>query len=292
VANGRQKLLASIAETISDYRGEELAAPGPEHVEQWVSQFRTESQNEILKEMDYVLRKTYVSKPKVENFLKGLSTLDSLTAGSPKQFWKNTQLLDIQQSGNSQHELLVIFDGILQRELKIGVGDCSTSAARAIYIDDVVFSGGHVRNDVTNWISKSAPNNIELHIVAVAFHTGGEYFASKKIREAAAASGKQVNLKWWRIFEIEDRKSYINASDVLRPAAIPNDEPSRQYAKMLADQNYPPILRKPGSVGPAQFFSSEPGRNLLEQEFLTAGSEIRNRCPYLNQYQRPLGNTF
>jgi hypothetical protein len=291
VANDRRTLLVSLAEGIADYRLEELGKPSSEHVDRWVSQFGEGIQDEILKEMDHVLKKTYVSRPRVDHFLKELSKLETLTGSSPKQFWKDTQLLDIQQAGSSQHELLDIFDKILQREFKIGIHDCSSSAARAMYLDDAVFSGGHVRNDITKWILNSAPNDVELHIIVLAYHMGGEYFASKKIREAARACEKRVNLKWWRIFQVEDRRYLINDSDVLRPVRIPDHEPSREYADMLGGQGYPPLLRKPGNVGPGQFFSSEPGRNVLEQEFLKAGTEIRNKCPNLNEYQRPLGNS-
>ena len=38
------------------------------------------------------------------------------------------------------------------------------------------------------------------------------------------------------------------------------------------------------------FFSSEEGRDVLEQELLVAGAKIRDLCPQLNKYQRPLGN--
>jgi hypothetical protein len=39
-----------------------------------------------------------------------------------------------------------------------------------------------------------------------------------------------------------------------------------------------------------KIFSSEEGRNLLEQQFLAKGTYIRTVCPLLNEYQRPLGN--
>ena len=91
--------------------------------------------------------------------------------------------------------------------------------------------------------------------------------------------------------ELEDRRSEIDDSDVLRPVHIPDHDLSQKYAGMLAKQGFPPILRKPGRVGPAKLFSSEAGRDLLEQEFLKAGTEIRSKCPDLIEYQRPLGNS-
>ncbi|WP_439331430.1 phosphoribosyltransferase-like protein [Pseudomonas aeruginosa] len=43
--------------------------------------------------------------------------------------------------------------------------------------------------------------------------------------------------------------------------------------------------------GELKIFSSEQARNLIEQEFLTKGVLIRERCPNLGIRQRPLGNS-
>ena len=53
---------------------------------------------------------------------------------------------------------------------------------------------------------------------------------------------------------------------------------------------YKPHLRTPGQVGGKGIFSSDEARQLLEEEFLKAGVRIRQMCPNLNKYQRPLGN--
>lgn len=81
--------------------------------------------------------------------------------------------------------------------------------------------------------------------------------------------------------------SYTNSSDVLRPASIPDTPDVRQYVDGM---RYKPKLRNPGNVGNNSLFSSEEGRNLLEQEFLKAGIKIRKKCPNLGVTQRPLGH--
>ena len=58
----------------------------------------------------------------------------------------------------------------------------------------------------------------------------------------------------------------------------------------VAAMRFPPHLRTAGHVGGSGIFSSDAGRQLLETEFLKAGVRIRQMCPHLNQYQRPLGN--
>ena len=241
--------------------------------------------------MHHVLQKSYFSKKKVLGFLKRLAANEEITSGNPKRFWKQATILNIQRGGSSQKEMLQTFDPILKEQYGYGVGDCEKESETAIYIDDVVFSGGHVRGDLINWIVERAPKSVQIHIIALALYEGGRYYAQEKILEAATNAKKSVKLRWWRIHELEDRKISINASDVLRPTRIPDDKATIRYAEQLKAEGYPPVLRKPGSVGPAKIFSSEENRDLLEQQFLIKGVEIREKCPYLNKHQHPLGNT-
>ena len=73
---------------------------------------------------------------------------------------------------------------------------------------------------------------------------------------------------------------------MLWPVAIPENAAIDRYISGL---NLTPSLRQAGKVGKAGVFSSDSGRQLLEQEFLKAGVRIRGMCPNFNQYQRPLG---
>jgi hypothetical protein len=87
--------------------------------------------------------------------------------------------------------------------------------------------------------------------------------------------------------KIENRRSEIRRSDVLRPTRLPDDDQVRAYCASL---RYDVELRPGAEIGTRAFFSSAEGRDLLEQEMLKAGVRIRDMCPYLNEYQRPLGN--
>jgi hypothetical protein len=285
-----KKLLEGIASKIADYRKGEIDALDADHVDQWISQFDAGVRDPILKEMDHVLEQTYLTKSHVNKFLKELSSHKGLTNGEAKKFWKTTNILNIQSAGSSQEEMLQVLGTILQKEYGVDIEECPNDSAVAVYIDDVVFSGGHVRSDLVKWVEESAPKKVLLHIIVLGFHRLGQWYASKAIEQGAKVTGKSVDLRWWRIQEFEDRKAYINDSDVLRPVEIPNHQLSKDYAKALTDAGYPPILRKPGNVGPAKLFSNEEGRNIIEQQLLIKGTEIRKQSPYLNDYQRPLGN--
>jgi hypothetical protein len=280
--------LAKIAE---DYRQGEIPSPDAAHVLRWVSQFDEQLHDPILSEMVHVFGRSYLTKARVQSFLTDVATDEALTGGDPKSFWKSTMVLNVQRAGNSQTELLSLFDNILKEKVGVAIEDCPADSDVAVYIDDVVFSGGHVRNDLTPWIKEFAPKKGRLTVVVLAYHTGGRYYANQQLQKAASEAEKSIDIGWGYITGFEDRRSYINSSDVLRPTRLPEDPSVQGYAAYLRTQGFPPILRNPGQIGAAGLFSSEAGRDLIEQQFLIKGAHIREICPYLNEYQRPLGNS-
>jgi hypothetical protein len=183
--------------------------------------------------------------------------------------------------------MLAIFGSLLQETFGLSIADCGANGTTYIYLDDVIFTGNRVFHDLSSWIQGAAPAKATIHVITIAFHRGGQYYARKKIESAAKDAGKQIDISWWRCVEIEDTKANSNTSDVLRPTHLPDDEPVAAYA---AELKYPVAFRRAGSIGENKFFSSEEGREVLEQELLKAGAQIREMCPYLNKYQRPLGN--
>jgi hypothetical protein len=289
----RDRLLQSIADIIADYRTGQVSKPDAAHVERWINQFDKSVQLPMLTEMEYVLGKTYFSRDTVTKFLTNLVKNAKLAGDDPCSFWKGVSFLDIQKRGSSQKDLLAIFQEALLQECRLKLSDCGKTPHTYLYIDDGLFSGGHIESDLKVWIRESAPKVAKLSIVTIAFHTQGQFFANNGLKEAIAEAGKDISVKWWRAIEVEDRKGkssqFLNASDVLRPTTIPNDAATAAYVAALGVQ---PDLRAPGNVGGLKIFTSEPGRHLLEQEFLKKGVYIRSICKHLNDYQRPLGNTL
>jgi type I restriction enzyme, S subunit len=285
--SSRTRLLNSIATTIQDYRQGEIPVPTADHVDTWVKQFDLASQNSILQELDHVLDKTYIDRANVMGFLAAVLTNAKIAGSDPAEFWQGVNFLNIQGGGNSQREMLSIFESLLLENWGFGIDDCGQNGTTFVYLDDVIFTGNRVLNDLRSWILKSAPKKSTVHVITIGFHRGGRHYADNKIADVASENGKMVELSWWRCIEIEDTKAHINTSDVLRPTHLPDDELVTAYA---AELKYPVTFRRPGSMGENKFFSSEEGRDALEQEFLKAGARIRAICPYLNKYQRPLGN--
>jgi len=284
----RDDLLASIAQTVRDYRSGEVAAPTPAHVDRWIGQFDSEVQLPMLREMAHVLKGTYFSIERVTSFLRALIRTEKLVGTDPCAFWRGVNFLDIQGGGNSQTEMLALFNELLRENCGSGVAQCgSVGSSVFAYLDDAIFTGNRVRRDLEAWIRDQAPDKAVLHIVSIALHSGGQYYASGYIGKAAAATGKTIDMTWWRAIELEDRKAYSYSADVLRPTAIPDDADVQAYVQSM---KYPPTLRMPGSVGAHALFASDEGRQVLEQEFLKAGVRIRQLCPNLGATQRPLGH--
>src|SRR4051812_33607116 len=104
--------LQSLTETIADYRaGEDISARTPEIIRAWLAQFPEDSQHPILKALDYTLAKTYISRSRFKNFPGGLAGSKRLSpASEPADYWKRANYLRIQKGGNSQNELLDMFD--------------------------------------------------------------------------------------------------------------------------------------------------------------------------------------
>jgi len=290
----RKEHIEAIADRVADYREGDVPPRTPKRIERWVEQFPEEAQDGILAEMNHVLGKTYISRKDMLVFLMGLVTHEKFTKGDPKGFWRRANLLDIQQRGNSQREILAMFGEVLRQETGLDLADCGSDDGPFVYLDDGVFGGGRVLEDLAAWIEKSAPKECEIRVVVAALHTLGQYYVGKKLADVKKKTAKKVSLSWWRIDEVENRRYYKNESDVLWPTAVPAGPLAEAYVRYLTEEEpkYKIELRTPGSVGKKKFFSSDEARILLEQEFLSAGLRIRDVAPLLPVTARPLGATL
>lgn len=231
-----------------------------------------------------------IIKKRVFRFIQGLVINQKLAGQNPEQFWTCVNFLNIQQGGSSQRDMLELFNNALQSKFGYDLSKCVSPTGPFVYLDDIIFSGNRVRYDIEKWINDLAPSPCTIHVIVIAYHRGGQWYASNRLLEAAKKAGKTVHIRWWRCVEFEDRRSYISQSDVLRPTVFPEDEDIQEYVKMLSDAGYPPEQRQvtdPPYKSP--LFSSESGRQLLEQSFLAAGVRIRKLSPYLPEQIRPLG---
>lgn len=284
----RADLLVSIASTIRSYRHGEIPEPTPEHVDRWASQFRTANQLPFLREFAHVIKQTFMTKEKVSTFLGELVKEPKLVKADPVGFWTSANFLQIQQKGQSQKAMLSLFSDCLAQQCGVDIKKCGRAGGDYIYLDDVLFTGGRISSDLEAWIAEKAPTKAVVHVILIALHSSGNYFLqTTRLAKAVKASGKDIDVKFWCETTFENAKNRSYSSDVLWPAAIPDDALVQAY--VASETKYPLIPRRPG--GPSGIFSSEAGRQMLEDEFLIAGVRIRSLTQHPNAFIRPLGNS-
>ena len=265
----RSDLLASIAGTIKDYRAGEIVAPTPAHVDRWISQFGATAQVPILRELDYVLQRTYVSRSKAQELFA------KVAAAFPRDFWRAAHILNIQQNGSSQSEMRELLLPIVRQRHGNDIGYNGTPGGDFVYLDDAIFTGERVITDLTGWMRRSAPASGTLRVIVIGLHEGGKYWIEQNAE--LIKSGKQFNVRFHRFdgYAFENRRAYRNQSNVLWPTADIYDA-----------GNFRPRL--PGGRA-SHPFATEQGRQLLEREFLNAGLHIQSLANYPNPQLKPLG---
>lgn len=283
----RSDLLASLAKTIEDYRDGDLATRTPDDVDRWIQQFAAAIQVPLLREMDHVLKQTYFTKANVSEFFSKLIAQKALAGDAACEYWQKAHFLDIQQQGHSQAEIRQVFGEALIDQCGLEIDSCGADGGDYLYLDDVLFTGGRIGNDLSAWIGSDAPAKGTVQVVVIAAHRFGEWKCSERLKQEAKAAAKKLTFHFWAALRIENRKSRSATSEVLWPAVVPQDDALAAY--MAAEQKFPFEPRTPGGKLEHAIFSSEEGRQLLERELLLAGMRIRSFSQNPSKALRPLG---
>jgi hypothetical protein len=282
----RDDLLVFVSNEIKTYRNGDLPEPTPEHVDRWLHQFTTAQQLPFLREFNHVIKQTFITQKNVEDFLSHLVTNQTLAGEDPTAYWSSANFLSIQRNGQSQKEMLKLFSKCLEDECGLDLDDCGDDRGDFIYLDDVMFSGNRVGNDLETWIVNDAPQSALVHVIVAAYHTLGQYLIQRKLDGGIAKSGKKIVVKYWRTLTVENQRAHKNTSEVLWPTEAPNVAEVQAYIALPSKFPFEP--RQP-SAKPIEPFSSEAGRQVLESEFLIAGAKIRAKSENPKPSMRPLG---
>lgn len=289
----RDELLESIANTTSSYREGEIDEPDAAHIDRWARQFAPDNQELFLREFDHVIKQTFLTRDEVMSFLERLITNERLVGEDPSDYWSKANLLRIQRNGQSQREMVDLFEQSLLKKLGLKLDECGSPEGEYIYLDDVLFTGGRVATDLGAWIKSEAPENAIVNIIVMALHTYGEWrLKSNRLKKSIEDSGKRISVEYWRGVTLQNQFARRSRADVLWPSEIPDDHEVEAYhAYINSLDRYPFQPRTPnGHLG---IFSSEEGRKLLESEFLKAGVAIRSKTQNPKDFLRPLGcNNF
>src|SRR5208283_2045607 len=99
-------------------------------------------------------------------------------------------------------------------------------------LDDAIFTGNRVLSDLKKWIQSEALKKAQVHVIVMAYHRLGQWYADKNIKTAMTNAGRQIDFQWWRVLEIENTRKNKNVSEVLWPARIPDDAAVAKYVAM------------------------------------------------------------
>ena len=285
----RANLLASIANTIKDYRAGEIAEPTPEHADRWIRQFGEDVQVPMLRELDHVFKQTYFPKVEVERRLRALvNQPPDRSVQPPCAFWERAHIFSIQRNGESQATLRGLLGGFLHYECGVNIDDVNAEGQIFVYLDDALFSGRRLVQDLAAWMP-NAPSTSVVYVCVIASHSYGEFWCQQtRIPAISSEHGKKVNLQFWRFKGFENRRAYRDRAEVLWPVAVPDNPDVVEY---LSSEGHSLEGFQPRAVSrnPIPPFATESGRQLLEAEFLRAGTRIINSHNDVSPALKPLG---
>jgi hypothetical protein len=278
------KLLERLSYLTHSYREDELGPISVEHVEKWASQFESESRYGIINELCHVFEYLYLSKEDFYKYLRAVVNSDKLSNNNPYTFWSNVSILNIQKNGSSQDELVSLINKVIKSELNINFKNNNDRVF--VYLDDGLFSGLRTCTDLESWI-ESTPDDIEIYFVFCVAYRSGLFRLEKFINDLRMRLNKKIKFQLYALLTMENRKYYIDKSEVLWPVAVPSDSLLEEY--VASEQRFPFIPRHVITSSCCKYFSSEAGRQLLEREFLLAGMKIRSFSQNPARNLRPLG---
>lgn len=283
--------LDSISTTLYDYREGQIPGRTPTLVEQWASQFPAATREAFLAALDRTLKRTYISKQRLHAQLERIAATDySQGNNDPLAFWSNANVLDIQQGGRSQHDLLQTFADIVRRLHGVDILSPGNRRGPYIYIDDIIATGSRIRRDLYVWLQSISPARVTVFAIAPVI-CSSTYWVQDNLNRSLQSAGCHVDLRFSPTIQrlVETRKRYRDNSDVLWPAALPNHNATQSYREKLTQNGYQPVVRSRGQHGLLNFFESDDDKVQLETHLLTRGCDILEENTNLHDMHRPLG---
>lgn len=289
MTNETASLIHSIVDIAKDYEGIDFNI---NHVKKWLNQFPIEQHELILKELNSVLSKTYLSKEEVTGFLSNLIMNNKIFP----DFIENYCFINPQEQGGSQEDLLEILDEVMQRKYGLSLEECGQSNVTSyIYIDDAIYSGNRVIRDIQNWAEEVEDvKSVErIDIIVVALHNRNYEYVRNKIQQALPNTKVFI----WHALEFSDnlRESYNHFESFWPSEELDYNESTNEYIESViatrteAQNNKIPILRNTGKPRNENYFTNLSNRKFIEKIFFEKGVEIVSYATTPNPNMRPMG---
>lgn len=260
------------------------------HILRWAGQFPIDVRSVVLRETAFLLRRFFLPASVASKQIAALLKELIIYGGHPfsPSFLCKVNYLDIQKNKGSQKDILKLIEDVLAAEHAIDIKKCGGSNVY-FYVDDCVFTGNRVRNDLVPWINDVAAPGDRLEIFHLAIHRAGWEYAKKHIVAAAKSKGVSVNWSW--ILEFDNRKTSDSLFEMLWPQHTQYADVVAEYWQRTgqAELDLGAYCRPRGSPATENLCSSPERRTIYERALLEAGSRIvvaaKNPAPSM----RPLG---
>lgn len=245
----------------------------------------------ILKEMEHLLKRYYVSQERVYDLL--MDILRDLTRFSrdPRGHLAKTKFLSIQRKGYSQEHLLGLVNQLLNREYNLSIDECGNELDRYVYLDDCLYSGNTIIYDFFDWL-KTNPVDQPYHFYFLGIHTSGLAHARDKLSSRYPRSRGTPEFHSAMVFSNDDgdRERY----DCLWPTEPPYYYLLDAYLEDMYERcqikGWSPRIFRPPNVPRAEtIFSSPVARKVVEWAFLRVGCELAAKSRDGKIEMRPLG---
>lgn len=280
------QLCESIVDCVKDYRIGEIPKIDVAHVERWLGQFDASDYPSILRGTERFLKRTYISRIAAKTFIGKLVVSQDLVGNDPKLFWTGIGFLRLQEFSQSQIDMLSLLNEVLGEQFGLTTKSEKSTKSTYVYLDDISFSGNQIKNDLGNWIKRARIKNATIHVITIASHNQGEYYANRELGKICDPLGVKVH--FWTSLRVENSPGRIRDAEVLWPTALPVDPLVQEWEATFGGQQYF-TPRPPGGSGSTTTFSSEAERDVLEQAFMKKGAFIYSLPQNPNKNMRPLG---
>lgn len=247
------------------------------HVNQWLMQFDEIDRYDLARLTSYLLDHSYLEEHEETSYIASL--FDDLMIN--KNGIVATPLL-IQGNGRSQRDMVQIYNQYVKNN------NLSYNPKLFIYLDDILFSGGRVYSDLTNYFA-----NVKEDTTVIISLLGAFSYNLWKVKDKfqkkidALFLEKQIRITiYWKVCsEYENRLARKNSSEILWPMeGVFNLIELNPYK--LLNFNYRSGFNK------NIFFQNHGDRFFLEKICLKYGYKIIERCGNIHTTTRPLGNSF
>lgn len=300
-----EELADNIATIFHDYHNYNNFQFSSSHVMRWVTQFPENDRCFVLEELLHLLGKgIYISEQKgreilynqVEALGKHYKFRDTFS------FLKNVDFLQLQPLHKSQSVLLKLLNEELHNKLGLEIKHCGSNTKQfAIYIDDLLATGGTIFKDIETWLRT---NNTDGETNMQSIVSGKKKLAVSlfckhnwanvdwRLKCALNEDGILNKIKYQCYYMIENHP--MNPKSKLNFAYPISSQPPvvQEYLTALpADYKAEHAFRKENTPIVEDFFSSPTNRMRLENVFLLKGIELLQNASQLKPNHRPLGMT-